>query len=153
MPANYPSTVAEVIRPQRKYKPEVLAALREFRSSKPWRGTVAERKQKFLSLHQALTAIYGRPVQLEFQVGDTESERGNGYCTADRRTIVLVGKLSVVTYLHEFSHSIFGPDERQACDWSINLYRRIFPRSAARMSTVGHLIVRPSTTNPQPSTR
>ena len=149
---NYPATVAEVIRPQRKYKPEVLAALREFRSSKPWRGTVAERKLKFGALHAALTRIYGRPVRLEFSVGEIETERGNGYCTADRRTIVLTGKLSVVTYLHEFSHAIFGPDERQACDWSINLYRRIFPRSAARMITDGHLIDRPSITNLQPIT-
>lgn len=150
---NYPATVAEVIRPQRQYKPEVLAALRVFRASKPWRGTVEERKGKFLRLHHALCAVYGRRILLDFSIGEIETERGNGYCTAEGRIIGLVGKLSVVTYLHEFAHSIFGPDERQACDWSINLYRRIFPRSAARMSTQGHLIVRPSTTNPQPSTR
>ena len=48
--------------------------------------------------------------------------------------------LSVVTYLHEFAHSR-GADERQACGWSINLFRRIFPRSYARCRHQGHMLI------------
>jgi hypothetical protein len=56
-------------------------------------------------------------------------------------TITLTGKLSVLTYLHEFAHAR-GADERQACRWSINLFRRCFPRSFARCRAVGHTLVR-----------
>ena len=49
--------------------------------------------------------------------------------------------LSVLAYLHEFAHAR-GADERQACHWSINLFRRCFPRSFARCRAVGHTLVR-----------
>lgn len=154
---NYPQTVSEVIRDGHRYKPEVLAALRAFRRARPWRGTVPERAEKLRTLHDALCRIYGREVTLTLAVGDTEAPRGNGWCSGDRRHIGLVGRLSVVTFLHEWAHVLFGPCERKACEWSVNLYRRMFPRSAARMlspvlsssnmiyRTSGHLIVHPAT--------
>jgi hypothetical protein len=46
-----------------------------------------------------------------------------------------------VTFLHEFAHAR-GFDERQACRWSINLFRRCFPRSFASCRQVGHTLVR-----------
>jgi hypothetical protein len=53
--------------------------------------------------------------------------------------IALVGKLSVVTYLHELAHAR-GYDERQAVKWSVNLFRKVFPRSFARCQQEGHLL-------------
>jgi hypothetical protein len=140
---DYPRTVTEVINPNAKYKPAVLAALREFRDLKPWRGTVEQRKHKFRFLHDRLCLIYGKQTRLTFDVPEAEQERGNGCYFAGADEIKLIGKLSVVTYLHEFAHALFGRSERKACEWSINLYKRIFPRSAARMTTDGHLIVKP----------
>ena len=52
-----------------------------------------------------------------------------------------VGRLSVVTFLHEFGHAL-GYGERGACRWSINLFRRCFPRSFARCRQAGHTLVR-----------
>ena len=126
-----------------RYKPAVLEALREFRHSRPWRGTVEERKVKFQTVHSALCGIYERQVQLHLEVGETETLTGNGWTTADRGHIYLTGKLSVVTLLHEWAHIIFGPNEAKACEWSVNLYQRIFRRSAARMVRVGNLVLRP----------
>jgi hypothetical protein len=139
--AGYPASVAEVIDADRKYKPEVLDALREFRRSKPWRGTVEARKEKLRQLNDKLNAIYRRNTVLLFAVPDPELARGNGWYSRTGDTICLEGKLSVVTFLHEYAHALFGPSEQAACSWSVNLYRRIFPRSAARMSSEGHLIV------------
>ena len=48
-------------------------------------------------------------------------------------------RLSVVTYLHEFAHAM-GRDERGACRWSLNLFRRVFPEQFARLRTDGHTV-------------
>ena len=56
---NYPRTVAEILDPQRKYHPDALRALKEFRRSKPWRGTGRERLAKFRQLNRKLAQVYG----------------------------------------------------------------------------------------------
>ena len=64
----------------------------------------------------------------------------NGSYTPATHEIRLIGKLSVVTYLHEFAHAR-GADERQAVAWSVNLFARLFPRSFARLDQHGHTLV------------
>ncbi|MCE9533964.1 MAG: hypothetical protein K8T89_23005 [Planctomycetes bacterium] len=134
--ANYPATVAEVLSDRRKYKPEALKALRAFRRSKPWRGTFNERREKFGKLHEELCRVYGLCTQLKFWARDVAY-----YSPGEDR--INLPTLSVVTYLHEFAHAR-GADERQACGWSINLFRRIFPRSFARCRHHGHMLVAPT---------
>jgi len=53
--------------------------------------------------------------------------------------ITMRGKLSVVTFLHEFAHAL-GRDERGACRWSINLFRSVFPEQYARLRADGHTL-------------
>jgi hypothetical protein len=139
--ANYPRTVREVLSNRRTYRPATLKVLREFRRAKPWRGSEAERRAKFRKLHRQLCRIYGE-----------ELRRGNGSlptlsfsqrevaCYIPSQNRINLPTLSVVTYLHEFAH-VRGADERQACGWSINLFRRIFPRSYARCRHDGHMLI------------
>lgn len=142
-------TVEEVINDGLGFKPEVLNAMREFRKLKPWRGTIPQRREKLTFLHHKLREIYERPfIELEFQLPeDFELPRGNGIFVEDNDTIYLIGKISVVTYLHVFAKAVFGPDDEKAMEWSINLYRRIFPNSAARMRIEGSCIVNPVNLN------
>jgi hypothetical protein len=138
----YPRTVAEVLDPALTFKPEALRALCRFRRSRPWRGTVEERKAKIRRLNRELAAAYGvREPALSFAIGDCETPRGNGCYARCSHSITLVGRLSVLTYLHEFAHAR-GYGERGACRWSINLFRRAFPRAFARLTPVGHTLVR-----------
>lgn len=132
--ANYPRTVAEVLDVNRKYKPDVLRAVRTFRRSRPWRGTVAERREKLAALHRTLCAAYGLTVALRFCHGPD--------CFIPATSEIRLSKPSVVTYLHEFAHAAFGSCERTACGWSINLFRRVFPRSFARCRQAGHMLYR-----------
>lgn len=131
--ANYPATVAEVLDGSIRYKPAALAAVRELARSKPWRGSQVERLAKLSSCCAALAAAYGiaRP---EIMTG-----RFDCYEPAAHR-IRLTPRLSVVSFLHEFGHAR-GMDERQTCRWSINLFRRCFPRSYARCRHAGHTLV------------
>jgi hypothetical protein len=140
--ANYPATVAEVLDDRTTFKPAALRAVRAFARAKPWRGTVAERKHKFRRLNRALAAAYGIvPPRLAFAGVEADAFSGASCYRAATHTITLAGRLSVLTYLHEFAHAR-GFDERQAVRWSVNLFRRVFTRSFARLHHVGHTLVR-----------
>jgi len=129
-----------------RFKAPALRAVRRFAESNPWRGTMNERKQKFLTLNRALAEAYGiAEPDLRFGRIDGSSSGSSHYIPALHR-IVLVGKLSVVTYLHEFAHAR-GMGERDACRWSINLFRRCFPRQYARLVGRGHMLIRPASIN------
>ncbi len=140
--ADYPATVVEVLDDQISFRPATLKAVRIFAKSNPWRGSLDQRKKKFCKLNQSLATVYGiRKPELVFGNLDGSSS-GRSYYESGRHRIVLVGKLSVVTYLHEFAHAL-GKDEESACRWSINLFRRCFPRQFSRLIQVGHTLVRP----------
>jgi hypothetical protein len=140
----YPATVAEILDDRMTFRPAALRALRAFRRARPWRGTAPERFAKLRALNTALADAYGiaEPLLVPFLIDATAES--NGICRRQpggRCEIILIGRLSVVTYLHEFGHAR-GFGERQATRWSVNLFRRIFPRSYARLQHVGHRLVR-----------
>ena len=136
----YPASVAEVLDDQMTFKPRALRAVRNFRSSKPWRGRLEERQRKLRELHQQLCEAYGLapPPRLIFG-NDDRTCSGRSCFIPAMNTIVLRGRLSVVTYLHEFGH-VRGMGERRVCRWSINLFRRVFPRQYERCRHDGHLL-------------
>jgi len=141
---NYPDTVAEVLREGKKYKADTLRAVKNLRRSKAWRGTLEEQQEKIKTLHQELCSIYNLRTVLEF-IGHngTEEDSGSSRFDSSIDKIYLSGRISVVTYLHEFAHAR-GMDERKACIWSINLFRRIFPNSYARCTHDSHMLRRAS---------
>lgn len=158
--ADYPESVVEVLDDAMEFRPAALQAMRDFAHARPWSGTVEERQAKFCQLNRALAAAYqiAEP-ELAFEILDGGTSGRSHYIAATHR-IVLVGKLSVVSYLHEFGHARdYG--ERMACKWSINLFRRIFPRNFSRLVQVGHMLIHPravrrcstpDTTNEGPAT-
>src|SRR5688500_4454319 len=117
---NYPATVAEVLDNAMTFRPAALRAVRALARAKPWRGSDADRRAKFRRRHAALCRVYG--VRPRLTIG-----RGGVACYIPARDRVNLPGLSVVTYLHEFAHAR-GMDERRACRWSVNLFRRCFPR-------------------------
>lgn len=140
---NYPKCVLEVVDDQLTYQPEALHAVRRFARRQPWRGTVENREAKFEQLNCDLATAYGIAVPaLNFQCIDGRSSGASHYIPTQHR-IVLTGKLSVVTYLHEFAHAL-GMDERDACKWSINLFKRCFPQQYGRLVHLGHMLFRPA---------
>jgi hypothetical protein len=141
---NYPATVAEVLDPPVHFRPAVIEAVKRFALAKPYRGTSEERQQKFMALHHDLCSLYCKQTVLTFGTIDS-SDSGSSFYQPSADAITLTGKLSVVTYLHEFAHAL-GRDERGAVRWSVSLFRLCFPRSFARCVTADHMLRRP----PQP---
>jgi hypothetical protein len=141
--ADYPETVIEVLDDDVSYPDGVIEAVQAFAQAGPWRDFIKSRKRKFQRLNCELARACNKPEPtLMFRNLDGGSSGASCYMPQEHR-IVLTGRLSVVTYLHEFAHSL-GLDEREACRWSINLFRRCFPRQCARLIHVGHTLIRAS---------
>ncbi len=138
----YPATVLEVLDDEAVYPPELLRVVRLFAASNPWKGSLKSRRQKFCQFNHLLAVAcrIDEPL-LAFGRLDGSSSGASHYTARDHR-IVMVGKLSVVTFLHEFGHAL-GFDEEAACRWSINLFRKCFPRKFSRLIHVGHMLIRP----------
>ena len=146
--AGYPATVAECLDERARYRRGVVAAVSAFRDESPWRGTLEERKVKFGRLNAALARAYGMPEpELRFEridgtfSGASTCRRGG---PGEPAVITMRGRLSVVTYLHEFAHAL-GRGESGACRWSLNLFRRVFPAQFARLRADGHTVRRTET--------
>jgi hypothetical protein len=139
--ANYPENLADVLDPPVVFRRETVMAVRRFARRRPWRGNLEERKGKLERLHRDLCSIYGKQTTLRFGVLDG-TDSGSSFYSPTADEIVLTGRVSIVTFFHEFAHSL-GKDERQAVRWSVNLYRLCFPRSFSRSIGHGHMVRRP----------
>ena len=127
-----------------RFKRATLAAVRAFKASRPWSGEPTERWQKFTMLHAALCEIYQLDVRL-LQCGP-----GQDSFFWSIPTIYLDGeKMSVVTYLHEFRHAIDccaglqahnAVHEYRATQWSVELFKRVFPRQFAKCEFDGQIL-------------
>lgn len=138
----YPATAIEVLDDQMSFSSDLLQAVQRFAESGPWKGSTRSRQEKFRQLNCSMAETCGiEPPKLRFERMDGGTTGASHYIPRDHR-IVMVGKLSVVTFLHEFAHAL-GYDERKACRWSINLFRECFPRQYSRLIHVGHTLVRP----------
>lgn len=123
-----------------RYPRETMNAVRIFARSKPWRGTRGERLKKFRALHVRLCQVYSVETRLKIVRGDAATSVFSFYRKRDN-TIVLLGRLSVVTYLHLFARAIDCNGD-QVVKWSVNLFKRRFPISFGRCRLVGHLLVK-----------
>ncbi len=138
----YPETVVEILDDQMTFPSDLLQAVQEFAESNPWQGSTKSRQEKFRQLNRSVARACGIELpKLIFGKIDGRSTGGSRYTPRTHR-IVIVGKLSVVTFLHEFGHAL-GFGERKACRWSINLFRKCFPRQYSSLIHVGHTLVRP----------
>lgn len=135
----YPRSVAEVLNDNIVYRKATLDALCRFKKLRPFRGTAKEIEAKFRSLHKELCEIYGVSPRLKFSM-KTPS------CYVPRSKTVIVqqesGRYSVVAYLHEFRHALGTRNEYKTCEWSINLFRKVFPEHYEKLVPVGHLLVK-----------
>ena len=139
---SYPATVLEVLDAEITYPDELLCVMRIFAASKPWGGSIEDRKRKFSDINRMMAQACGIEMPtLAFGALNGGSSGSSFYSQRDHR-IMLTGKLSVVTFLHEFAHAL-GMNEQDACKWSINLFRRCFPRQYSRLIHLGHTLIRP----------
>jgi len=122
-----------------KFKPAVLRAVQAYAKSKPWRGTLEERRQKIRTLYAALAIADKLPMPTLVFGDNGEGDSSRSCCLPAMNVVILRGKIIVVTALHEFGH-VLGMNEREACRWSLNLFRKCFPRSWKGLTFEGHMV-------------
>ncbi len=142
MLGNYPKSIKEVLKDNIKYPPKVIQSMRAYQSLHPWKGTVDERFEKLRRLNQALAHAYGLEIPILRMENIDGSFSGASTYNPDRHEIVMRNQPSLITYLHEFGHSL-GKTEYGAAEWSVNLFRMIFPKSFGRLVAHGHCLVKP----------
>ena len=49
---------------------------------------------------------------------------------------------SIISTLHELAHHMFKADEYKACIWSVWLFKKCFPKSAAKLKWDQHLLIK-----------
>jgi hypothetical protein len=132
-------TVAQLIDDAKVYSEEVIGATKELARSKPWQGTIEQRQEKLLAYHQKLCAAYDVEVQLAF-ANISDAPMGGGTFDRETRTLTLLARISIVSYMHFFTRAR-GAGEREAFKWSINLFKRHFPKSFERAEKVGPFLL------------
>lgn len=138
----YPESVIEVLDDRMIFRPGTLQAMHRLAQSGPWRGSLRQRRSKCERLLRDLSEVY-RIVPPSLVFGHLDgSHSGSSYYDRSAHRIVIRGRLSVVTLLHEFAHAR-KMDEQSACKWSINLFRQSFPDRYARLLHCGHMLLRP----------
>ena len=54
---------------------------------------------------------------------------------------------SIISILHEFAHHLHGPNEKTACAWSTQLFKKCFPKSFAKLKWQDNLLVKDASTH------
>jgi hypothetical protein len=140
----YPQSVEELDLDNVVLAPEVVAVVKAFAKTHPWRGTLEEKIQKLLRLNSDVAlAMNVRAPRLVFEIDESVDSGRSSYCPATK-TITLNGRYSIVTFLHETAHHLFGPSEYTACAWSLALFKRVFPVSFSHLKWVDHMCFKPN---------
>ena len=127
-----------------KHEMEAVASVRDYATTRPWRGSVAKRQAGLQSLHSELCEAYNVSPSLALSPDMTKKsgEAEGSYCE-DTDTISLSGSFSVLTYLHFFAVAL--ETERKGAPrkedyparWSQGLFSKGFPSSYAALTERG----------------
>jgi len=132
----YP-TPNEIISPPLKHRKEVITAMEDWKPC--WlavrKGTDEEKIECIRQLVEALALLYETQIYLRHEPEE------NSHYDQETTTIVL-DKPSIISALHELAHHLFGPNEKKACRWSVQLFQKTFPRAFAQLEWQGHLLVK-----------
>ena len=76
---------------------------------------------------------------MDYENQDEHTE-GRSYYAPEERVIVIGGKASIITGLHELAHHIYGDSELKACVFSISLFKIAFPKAFEKLNWEGHML-------------
>ena len=113
---------------------EMIDAVKKFKATGPWTGTLEERRTKFKNLHSMLSHILGLKASLDLNYTTIDEARSRRFLIRDKdghiTTMLMAGKLSVVTYLNGIGiltgHDYFS-------QWGLKLFEEVFPEDYAQV--------------------
>ena len=119
-----------------QYPQEVVKAMQSFKAKMSFRLKPEERLRAMRDLVADPAGIYGiePPGVKRTGLGGRKGIYRNG--------VIYLEKLSVITLLHEFAHAAFGRSEYKAVEWSVNLFRKVYPEQFGKLEPKGHTLVK-----------
>ena len=124
------------------YKPDAMNALRALARSKPWRGSLDERRAKIRTAFLALADVYGLDAWTIRWSGSGFGDTGSSYADRDKQEIVFKGRPSVVTLLYLVGVAR-GMQQVNPMIWACTAFKKRFPISFSRCEVRGGLLVNP----------
>lgn len=126
---------------------EIEQILQNVKQLYVWRGSIPERKEKFIFLHEQLSKLFNNKTVLCFGYMDEQSEKIGGssgysmFIPPPVKTIILAGKLSLITYLNLFGRSIgLKPADSQI--WAKNTFNKVFPVSSRNLIEINGMVIK-----------
>ncbi|MCY2953597.1 MAG: hypothetical protein NTU53_16700 [Planctomycetota bacterium] len=138
---DYPNDLFALLAEKMTFRGGAIRVVRRIAKSKFWRRTQEEQKALLRALNASLAVIHNvQWPQLVFGLNEQEPDSSRICFVPAPNTIILRGKyrLSIISFLHEWGHRLYGASEFTACKFSLQLFRRCFPRSFARLRFEGH---------------
>ena len=130
-------SIAQFVDESVTFTPAVLEATAAYSRSKPWQGTYDDQREKLAVYHAAMCEACDVSCGLQFLGDNPEIPSAGDYHSHEgENMMVLVGKVSVVTYLFWFA-STFYTSPKDRMKFALNLYRVGFPRSFAARDLSG----------------
>jgi hypothetical protein len=138
----YPSK-EEILDHEIVHRSEVYRIVRAWKPT--WKKVRHEdaqtRFQALSTLLQQLADLYQKPLTIHYI-----AEAPTCFYVPEEHLLVLNKSLSILSSLHEFAHHVYGTSEKQACRWSVWLFKKTFPKAYAKLEWQGHMLIR----KPQP---
>ena len=142
--ADYPST--PIHSDAAEYPPEVIKALEDFKARHKYgRATWEERAAGMNDLLKVLNYAYKTNVTARY-VDNRQANSFQSYFTPHTNEIVIIGKLSIITFLHEFAHALDWKNTRGsggehfAVYFSVSLFKKVYPRAYEKLAANGHTL-------------
>lgn len=136
----YP-TPEEIMKPEVPFKDDTLKAIMDWKLNffPNWQKKSNEEKLSALEyLIQKLCGVYEEVVAVNKYGVSFSFEPGSNTIHMDKENP------SIISTLHEFRHKLNGADETSACRWSVQLFKRCFPKSFNKLmfKPGTHLLIR-----------
>lgn len=128
----YP-TVEEAFAHKIKLKPEIIQKVLDWKHI-TWRDWAKKEKfYQFNFLKTLIQEILGDNTILIYF--------GNAYFSIKDPPAIVLGPVpSVISTLHEVGHQLYGSSELEACAFSLQLFKEVFPKDFAKLKPHGHMM-------------
>lgn len=133
------------VRPEMKFKKEAVTALMTFKRKKTFKLEEQDRIEAMQVLLKDLAEAYNITAPVELVVSDLNGEHsGSSYVMPpmsmmnpqEKWVIVMQGKLSIITLLHEFGH-VRGKGQVEAQVFALNLFRKAYSKAFEKLVVIG----------------
>ena len=133
----------ELLRREYAYKEGINEALLSFKAERPFKQELEAKKGCFKRLHENLNGIHNRKTGLIFHSSiENNTQSGNSHFNLMEDSITLMGRISLITYLHEYAHALGFNNELDARAWSIKLFKKTFPKSFKKLKYVNGMMLK-----------